>query len=120
MSLRVLHRKVLVVSAIDSIHQLPSSLSVLSSLLSRLPSSSAARPLTTAQRLSSVSTCGHNLVEVSPQCRVEGDHEHFRIITDFVSSDEEQSVLKEVSRAFRRKKYQYDHWDGVREHYVAI
>ena len=35
------------------------------------------------------------------------------MLPDFVSTSEEQSLLKEVARALRRSKYQYDHWDGV-------
>ena len=41
------------------------------------------------------------------------DVQHFRVIPDFVTAEEEQSVLKEVTRALRGRKYQYDHWDGV-------
>ena len=42
------------------------------------------------------------------------DVQGFRVLPDFVSTSEEQSLLKEVARALRRSKYQYDHWDGVR------
>lgn len=41
------------------------------------------------------------------------DVRHFRVVPDFLSPAEEQSVLKEASRALRGRKYQYDHWDGV-------
>ena len=41
------------------------------------------------------------------------DVQGFRVLPDFVSTSEEQSLLKEVARALRRSKYQYDHWDGV-------
>ena len=40
------------------------------------------------------------------------DVQGFRVLPDFVSTSEEQSLLKEVARALRRSKYQYDHWDG--------
>lgn len=48
---------------------------------------------------------------------VGGDVQHFRVIPDFVTAEEEQSVLKEVTRALRGRKYQYDHWDGAIEGY---
>ena len=33
---------------------------------------------------------------------------------DFVSKREEEELVKEVRSSFRRVKYEYDHWDGVR------
>ena len=54
-----------------------------------------------------------DLVEFSPASIADGDDKYFKVITEFADPAEERSVLDEVSRAFRRKKYQYDHWDGV-------
>jgi alkylated DNA repair protein alkB family protein 7 len=31
----------------------------------------------------------------------------------FVSAKEEELLMKEVSKSMRRKRYQYDHWDGA-------
>ena len=36
------------------------------------------------------------------------------VIPDFISEEEEQSLLQDISRTLRGKRYQYDHWDGVR------
>lgn len=33
---------------------------------------------------------------------------------EFVSKEEEEELVKEVELSFRRMKYEYDHWDGVR------
>ena len=42
-----------------------------------------------------------------------GDVCGFRVVPGFVTDSEEQSLLKEVTRALKRRRYQYDHWDGV-------
>lgn len=39
--------------------------------------------------------------------------EDFQLKTDFINKDEEESLMQEIEKAFRRTKYQYDHWDGV-------
>ncbi len=77
------------------------------------PSSSKTTKLvrSSLQFSSDASTC--DLVEFSPLSVADGDDKHFRVIPEFVDPAEEQSVLNEVSKAFKRKKYQYDHWDGV-------
>ena len=36
------------------------------------------------------------------------------VIPDFISEEEEQFLLQDISRTLRGKRYQYDHWDGVR------
>lgn len=41
------------------------------------------------------------------------DSEDIVVVPDFISSEEEQSLLQDVSRTLRGKKYQYQHWDGV-------
>lgn len=33
---------------------------------------------------------------------------------NFVSEREEEELVKEARSSFRRVKYEYDHWDGVR------
>lgn len=63
-----------------------------------------------SQPLSSKSEMGE-LVDFSPLA--EEDLPHFRVVPCFSTSEEERHVLKEISKSFRGKKYQYDHWDGV-------
>jgi len=36
------------------------------------------------------------------------------VIADFATAREETSVVREVGKAFRGKKYQFDHWDKVK------
>ena len=43
----------------------------------------------------------------------EADNWDFAVIPDFISSEDEQSLMNDISRSFRGKKYQFDHWDGV-------
>lgn len=52
-----------------------------------------------------------DLLEFSPHAA--GDVDHFRVFPGFITSEEEQGVVKEITRALRGKKYQYDHWDRV-------
>ena len=35
------------------------------------------------------------------------------VIPGFCTMEEEIDIIKEISKMMRRKKYQYDHWDGV-------
>ena len=42
------------------------------------------------------------------------DSRDITVIPDFVSEEEEQSLLQDIGRTLRGKRYQYDHWDGVR------
>lgn len=42
------------------------------------------------------------------------DSRDMKVIPDFVSEEEEQSLLQDIGRTLRGKRYQYDHWDGVR------
>ena len=42
------------------------------------------------------------------------DSEDIVVVPEFISSEEEQSLLQDVRRTLRGKKYQYKHWDGVR------
>ena len=52
-----------------------------------------------------------NFLEFSKEA--EADSWDFAVIPDFISSEEEQSLISDISRSFRGKKYQFDHWDGV-------
>ena len=54
------------------------------------------------------------LIECSDAAREEGI-KNFAVIPDFISQEEEQSLLQDISRTLRGKRYQYDHWDGVSE-----
>lgn len=45
----------------------------------------------------------------------EEDSWSFAVIPGFISREEEDSLMKEVTRSLRGKKYQFDHWDGVGE-----
>ena len=35
------------------------------------------------------------------------------VVPEFVSTEEEGSLLQEIDRTLRGKKYLYNHWDGV-------
>ena len=39
----------------------------------------------------------------------------FAVIPGFISPEEEESLMMDVNRSLRGKKYQFDHWDGVSE-----
>ena len=60
---------------------------------------------------------GHSLVECS-KAACEDVHE-VSLVEDFVNWREQESLMKEVEMSMRRKRYQYDHWDGVRIVWVA-
>ncbi len=93
------------------------------SKLSVIASSISLRNISSTPQVSSDNASGSaygELVEASPLSAAEGDDRHFKVIPEFISSSEEQSVLKEVARAFRRKKYQYDHWDGVSITHIGV
>ena len=45
----------------------------------------------------------------------EGDSWSFAVIPGFISPEEEDSLMTDVTRSLRGKKYQFDHWDGVGE-----
>ena len=38
---------------------------------------------------------------------------HLTLTPDFVTVDEESELMKDVERTFRRRKYEYSHWDRV-------
>ena len=38
----------------------------------------------------------------------------FIVVKDFISENEENLLLREVEKALKRLRYEYDHWDGVR------
>lgn len=39
---------------------------------------------------------------------------NFSLLKNFISTEEETALLKEIEKSFRRTRYEYDHWDGVR------
>ena len=43
----------------------------------------------------------------------EADSWSMTVIPDFISTEEEDHLMADVSRSLRGKKYQFDHWDGV-------
>ena len=43
----------------------------------------------------------------------EADSRDFTVIPNFISTEEEDNLMMDVSRSLRGKKYQFDHWDGV-------
>lgn len=57
-----------------------------------------------------------NSLEFSKEA--EADSWDFAVIPDFISSEDEQSLMNDISRSFRGKKYQFDHWDGVSQQNV--
>lgn len=94
--------------------------SALSSLLQRhahsLPTSGSEtepRPLSTSDdgpgtllaTANSLLHCNHAARE---------DSRDMIVIPNFISEEEEQSLLQDIGRTLRGKRYQYDHWDGVR------
>ncbi|XP_064386959.1 alpha-ketoglutarate-dependent dioxygenase alkB homolog 7, mitochondrial-like [Halichondria panicea] len=45
------------------------------------------------------------------------DVDGFAIISNFVSSEEEEQLMVDIRRTLRGRKYLYDHWDGAIEGY---
>lgn len=39
--------------------------------------------------------------------------DNFLIKTQFIDSKEEELLMSEIKKSFRRSKYEYSHWDGV-------
>ncbi|BES97132.1 alkB, alkylation repair homolog 7 (E. coli) [Nesidiocoris tenuis] len=48
-----------------------------------------------------------------PQDQVPAILENFILVNDFISEDEELSLMKEIEPKLRRMRYQYDHWDDA-------
>ncbi|GFS90497.1 alpha-ketoglutarate-dependent dioxygenase alkB homolog 7, mitochondrial [Nephila pilipes] len=44
-------------------------------------------------------------------------NEHFKVHDNFISEYEEESLLKEIEPIFKRRRYQFDHWDGAIQGY---
>ena len=42
------------------------------------------------------------------------DAQYVCVMADFARASEETSVVREMSKTFRGKKYQFDHWDKVK------
>ncbi|KFM81865.1 putative alpha-ketoglutarate-dependent dioxygenase ABH7, partial [Stegodyphus mimosarum] len=43
--------------------------------------------------------------------------ESFKVYENFVSEDEELELMKEIEPTFRRRRYEFDHWDGAIQGY---
>ena len=41
------------------------------------------------------------------------DYNDVVVVPEFLTAEEGESLLQEISRILRGKKYLYDHWDGV-------
>ena len=54
----------------------------------------------------------HPLVECSQSA--EEDLCHVTLMEQFITQEEEDSLMGEVEKSLRRSRYQYEHWDGVR------
>lgn len=39
-----------------------------------------------------------------------------QVLQNFISEDEEVAFLKELDPGLKRKRYEFDHWDDVRNH----
>jgi alkylated DNA repair protein alkB family protein 7 len=52
---------------------------------------------------------------VFSQCAISdpGVQSSFTVINNYVTEKEEEELMKEVDTSFKRRKYQYSHWDGV-------
>lgn len=57
-------------------------------------------------------TAEHPLVDCSHLA--EKDLCHVTLVEQFVTQEEGDSLMGEVSKTLRRSRYQYEHWDGVR------
>lgn len=44
---------------------------------------------------------------------IEVVNKDFSILKNFITTEEETELLKEIEKSFRRTRYEYDHWDGV-------
>ncbi len=52
-----------------------------------------------------------DLIEFSDSARE--DVMFVKVVKDFATLGEEESVVKEMTKKFRGKKYNFDHWDKV-------
>ena len=59
-----------------------------------------------------------HLVDCSVQ--VAGDSGDFVLVPDFITPEEEQSLMCDVGLSFRRLRYQYAHWDQVRRSIYSV
>lgn len=44
-------------------------------------------------------------------------NEHFKLHENFITEHEEENLLKEIEPIFKRRRYQFDHWDGAIQGY---
>ena len=54
------------------------------------------------------SVCGQRVEKVKSELVTD-----LLLYDDFINLQEQDSLMREIDRSFRRTKYQYDHWDGV-------
>ncbi|XP_055951376.1 alpha-ketoglutarate-dependent dioxygenase alkB homolog 7, mitochondrial-like isoform X1 [Argiope bruennichi] len=43
--------------------------------------------------------------------------EHFKLYENFISESEEENLMKEIDPIFKRRRYEFDHWDGAIQGY---
>lgn len=50
-----------------------------------------------------------------PEGEQQDFQQHMRIITDFISEEEERQLHEEIEPYMSRLRYEFDHWDDVRQ-----
>ena len=58
-----------------------------------------------------------SLVEASEAAA--GDRGQLAVVPGFATAEEGESLLRDIARSLRGKRYLYDHWDGVRPQYFC-
>lgn len=70
----------------------------------------ASRPTSTASRTPSVQ--GDDTLLECSEAAIE-DCKDVLVVPEFINAEEGESLLQEISRTLRGKRYLYNHWDGV-------
>ena len=52
--------------------------------------------------------------DISEKMLIDVVNKDFSLLKNFITPEEETDLLQEVEKSFRRTRYEYDHWDGVR------
>ena len=52
--------------------------------------------------------------DISEKMLIDVVNKDFSLLKNFITPEEETDLLKEIEKSFRRTRYEYDHWDGVR------
>ena len=55
-----------------------------------------------------------NNSDISEKMLIDVVNKDFSLLKNFITPEEETDLLQEVEKSFRRTRYEYDHWDGVR------